>query len=125
MKLAPRDEHYLLFRRRRGDQRIAPPGDNFSPRGQSSLLGDNFGPGGQSFPPRGEVKYGSLAQSPKLTGSVRVRRRRRGRRRVALLPVLLLLLLLAFLLLVAAFALGGRPPLRPVLVRFVSAVNKI
>jgi hypothetical protein len=33
----------------RGEQRISPLGDNFTPRGQSSLLGDNFAPGGESL----------------------------------------------------------------------------
>jgi hypothetical protein len=30
----------------RGKQRISPPGDYFTPRGQNSPLGDNFAPGG-------------------------------------------------------------------------------
>jgi hypothetical protein len=34
----------------RGEQIISPPGDNFTPRGQSSHLGYNFDPGGQSLP---------------------------------------------------------------------------
>jgi hypothetical protein len=34
----------------RGEQRISPPGDNFTPRGQNSPLGDNFAPGGQVRP---------------------------------------------------------------------------
>jgi hypothetical protein len=34
----------------RGKLRISPPGDNFTARGQSTLLGDNFDPGGQSLP---------------------------------------------------------------------------
>jgi hypothetical protein len=34
----------------RGDQRIYPPGDNFTPREQSAVLGYKFAPGGQSFP---------------------------------------------------------------------------
>jgi hypothetical protein len=33
----------------RGEQRISPPGDNFTPRGQNSPLGVKFAP-------RGEVK---------------------------------------------------------------------
>jgi hypothetical protein len=31
----------------RGEQRISPPRDNFTPRGQTSPLGDNFAPGGE------------------------------------------------------------------------------
>jgi hypothetical protein len=34
----------------RGKQRISPPGDNFTPRGQNSPLGDKFTPGGQIRP---------------------------------------------------------------------------
>jgi hypothetical protein len=34
----------------RDEQRISPPGDNFTTRGKSSLLGDNYAPGGQSLP---------------------------------------------------------------------------
>jgi hypothetical protein len=34
-----------------GEQRISPPGDNFTPRGQISPLGSKFAP-------RGEVKNG-------------------------------------------------------------------
>jgi hypothetical protein len=37
----------------RGEQRISPPGDNFTPRGQNSPLGSKFAP-------RGEVKNGPL-----------------------------------------------------------------
>jgi hypothetical protein len=42
----------------RAEQRISPPGDNLTPRGQDSFLGDNFAHGGQSLPPRGDVKNG-------------------------------------------------------------------
>jgi hypothetical protein len=35
------------FEEWRGEQRISPPGYNFTPGGQSALLGDNFAPGGQ------------------------------------------------------------------------------
>jgi hypothetical protein len=45
-----RGEHSLLFRRMEGEQRISPPGDNFTPRGRNSPLGDNFAPGGKVFP---------------------------------------------------------------------------
>jgi hypothetical protein len=45
-----------VFRRMEGRTEISLPGDNFTPREQSSLLGDNFFPGGSKFAPRGEVK---------------------------------------------------------------------
>jgi hypothetical protein len=45
----------------RGKHRISPPWYNFTPRGQSSLLGDKFAPGGSKFAHRGEVKNGPLA----------------------------------------------------------------
>jgi hypothetical protein len=44
----------------RGIQRISPPGDNFTPKVQSSLPGENFAPLGSRFAPRGEVKNGRL-----------------------------------------------------------------
>jgi hypothetical protein len=34
----------------RGKQRISPPGENVTPRGQNSPLGNNFAPGGKSLP---------------------------------------------------------------------------
>jgi hypothetical protein len=37
----PRGEHSLLFRRMEGEQRISPPGDNFT-WGQSLPLGDQL-----------------------------------------------------------------------------------
>jgi hypothetical protein len=42
----------------RDKQRIPPPRDNFIPRGQNSLLGDQLRPLGLKFAPRGEAKYG-------------------------------------------------------------------
>jgi hypothetical protein len=39
----------------RGEQRISPPGDNFTPRGQNSPLGDNFDPGWGSSSPLGAI----------------------------------------------------------------------
>jgi hypothetical protein len=39
----------------RGKKRMSPPGDNFTPRGQITPLGDNWG---SKFAPRGEVKNG-------------------------------------------------------------------
>jgi hypothetical protein len=56
-------EHSVLFRRMEGrTENISPPGDNFTPRGQSSLLVDNFTHGGPSVPLgyRGEVYNGHL-----------------------------------------------------------------
>jgi hypothetical protein len=41
----------------RAEQRILPPGDNCTPRGQNSPLGDNFDPGSK-FSPRGQVRNG-------------------------------------------------------------------
>jgi hypothetical protein len=42
----PRGEHSLLcVEEWRGEQRISPPGDNFTPWGQNSPLGDKFAPG--------------------------------------------------------------------------------
>jgi hypothetical protein len=35
-----------------------PPGDNFTPRRQSSLLGDNFAHGGQSLPLGAKLRMG-------------------------------------------------------------------
>jgi hypothetical protein len=46
----PRGEHSLLFRRIVERTENLPPGDNFTPLGQSSFLGDNFAPGGRSSP---------------------------------------------------------------------------
>jgi hypothetical protein len=43
----PRVEHSLLFRRIEGKQRISPPGDNFTPRGQNSPLGVKVCPWGE------------------------------------------------------------------------------
>jgi hypothetical protein len=60
----PRDDHCL--EKWSCEQRISPPKDNFTPRGQNSPLGDNFAPGGQlrpwgsNFAPRFEVKNGPL-----------------------------------------------------------------
>jgi hypothetical protein len=42
----------------RGEQRISPPGDNFTLRGQNLPLGGTTSPLGSKFAPRGEVKYG-------------------------------------------------------------------
>jgi hypothetical protein len=36
---SPRGEHSLMFRRMEGQTEFHPPGDNFTPRGQNSLLG--------------------------------------------------------------------------------------
>jgi hypothetical protein len=47
----------------RGEQRISPLGDNFTPRRQSSLLVDTFAPGGQSLPLGAKLRMSlSLAQ---------------------------------------------------------------
>jgi hypothetical protein len=50
-----------------GEQRISPPGDNFTPRGQNSPLVDNFAPG-VKFAPRGEVKNGLQGSQKNLLG---------------------------------------------------------
>jgi hypothetical protein len=56
----PRGEHSLLFRRTGGDeQRISPPRDNFTPRGQNLPLGTTS-PLGSKLASRGEVKNGPL-----------------------------------------------------------------
>jgi hypothetical protein len=54
----PRVEHHLA--EWRGEQRISPPGDNFTHRGQSSPVGDNFKPGVKVCP-RDKVKNGPQA----------------------------------------------------------------
>jgi hypothetical protein len=46
----------------RGEQRISPPGDNFTLRGQSSLLGNNVAPGGQSLPLGAKLRMGLRAK---------------------------------------------------------------
>jgi hypothetical protein len=46
------------FEEWRGEQRISPPRDNFTSRGQNSLLGDNFAPGGQSLPLGAKLRMG-------------------------------------------------------------------
>jgi hypothetical protein len=48
----PSGEHSLLFRRMEGRT------ENFIPRGQNLLLGDNFGPGGQSLPLGAKLRMG-------------------------------------------------------------------
>jgi hypothetical protein len=45
---------------RRGEQIILPPGDNFTPRGQTHPWGITS-PLGSKFAPRGEVKNGPLS----------------------------------------------------------------
>jgi hypothetical protein len=50
----------------RGEQRISPPGDNFTPRIQNSPLRDNFAPGGSKDAPRGEVKNGPQSSKPQV-----------------------------------------------------------
>jgi hypothetical protein len=42
----------------RDELRISPPGDNYTPRGQNSLLVDNFAPGGQSLPLGAKLRMG-------------------------------------------------------------------
>jgi hypothetical protein len=42
----------------RGEQRISPPGDNFTPSGKNSPLGDNFAPGSQSLPSGAKLNLG-------------------------------------------------------------------
>jgi hypothetical protein len=57
--------HYVL-EEWRGEQRISPPGDNFTPRGQNSPLGATS-PLGVKFTPRGEVKNGPLLSHFRLS----------------------------------------------------------
>jgi hypothetical protein len=46
----------------RGEQRISPPEDNFTPRGQNSPPGDNIAPGGQSLSLGAKLRMGLWRQ---------------------------------------------------------------
>jgi hypothetical protein len=50
----------------RGEQRISPTGDNFTPRRQSSLLEDDFAPRGQSYPLGAKLRMGLRVRFPAL-----------------------------------------------------------
>jgi hypothetical protein len=60
----------------KGEPIISPSGDNFTPRGQNSLLGDNFNPGGQSLPLVAKFRMGLWSQNllPKIDVCNRVAR---------------------------------------------------
>jgi hypothetical protein len=68
--LTPRGEHSLLFRRLEGQTENFTPGDNFTPRGQSSPLGDNLPPGGQSLPIGAKLRMGLWHTHTHLSGDV-------------------------------------------------------
>jgi hypothetical protein len=55
VKFAPRGE---LVEEWRGEQRISPPGDNFTRRGQNSPPWDNFAPVGQILPLGAKLRMG-------------------------------------------------------------------
>jgi hypothetical protein len=58
VNLAPRGEPSILFRRMEGQTENFTHRDNFIPRGQSSILGDNFTPGGQILPLGAKLRMG-------------------------------------------------------------------
>jgi hypothetical protein len=68
----PGGEHSILFRWRKEQTENFTPGNNFTPRGQNSPLGDNFAPGGQSL-----LLVAKLRMS--LSFSLYLRTKNRGR----------------------------------------------